>query len=86
MTAVLLGAALADEDEPSEWSWFTPHPASASQFRIAPGSQPRLYPPSQRFRGKTKNITIKDTMNSITSTSPFRFDIFDPSGFSKRGR
>ena len=25
-------------------------------------------------------------MNSITSTSPFRFDIFEPSGFSSSGR
>jgi len=44
ITVVLLGAVLAVEGEPSEWSWFTPHPASASQFRIAPGSHPRLYP------------------------------------------
>ena len=43
MTVVLFGAALA-VDEPSEWSCFTPHPASASQFRTAPGSHPRLYP------------------------------------------
>src|SRR5258708_2967290 len=43
MTVVLFGAPLADGDEPFEWSCFTPHPASASQFRIAPGSHPRLY-------------------------------------------
>ena len=47
MTVVLFGAALDGEDEPSEWSEWSccvPHPASASQFRIAPGSHPRLYP------------------------------------------
>ena len=46
MTVVLFGAALDGEDEPSEWSEWSccvPHPASASQFRIAPGSHPRLY-------------------------------------------
>ena len=43
MTVVLFGAALGDEDESSKRSCFTPHPARASQLRIAPGSQPRLY-------------------------------------------
>lgn len=43
MTVVLFGAAFAGEDKLSEVSCFTPHPASASQFRIAPGSHPRLY-------------------------------------------
>ena len=86
MTVVLFGAVLADEGEPSEWSCFTPHPASASQFRIAPGSHPRVYHivsvPVENF----KTVTMEDTINSITSTSPFRFDIFEPSEFSSRGR
>ena len=44
MTVVLVGAAFAEEGVPSEFSCFTPHPASASQFRTAPGSHPRFYP------------------------------------------
>ena len=47
MSVVLLSATLSEEDEPSEWSeWSccTPHPMSASQFRITPGSPPRLFP------------------------------------------
>jgi len=41
---------------------------------------------SQRSRKKIRTIMRKDTINSITSTSPFRFDIFEPSGFNSRGR
>ena len=85
MTVVLVGAVFSDGGEPSEWSCFTPHPARASQFRIAPGSQPRLYL-LVNIPVEKKTSERKDTINSITSASPLRFDIFEPSRFRSSGR
>ena len=62
-----------------------PHPARASQFTTAEGIQSWSYTCifSKEVDATQGRIL---TMNSLTLTEPLRFESFEPSGLSRRGK
>ena len=66
-----------------EFPLVVPLPAKASQFIKAKGSQPLFFSLSVTWLYGWSRVP---TLNSNTLTSPFLFDIFDPSALSRRGR